>query len=242
MKKTIFETIINKYLINDDIDSVLISVENSVIKIPFMMPSASVLGYVQYDNFNVMDFEFGLCNHSNFLKNVKIMSDEFDIITYDDKLYLKDKFLTIEYFSQIKETISYLDKIDSIYELDEHDFDVSYIFDKDFVNKFIKIASVDKYEVQDTFILKENKKDSSKFELKLGKLSKIKFEIDAHRLTQTNSKDVIIGTKDFESILSKNKDLVEGYLYFKEGLVKLSFLNQDGIKSTYFMATHDREH
>lgn len=242
MKKIIFETIINKYLINDDIDSVLITVQDSVIKIPFMMPSASVLGYVQYDDFQAPDFEFGLCNHSNFLKNVKIMSDNFEIIADDDKLYLKDAYISVEYFSQIKETISYLDKIDSIYELDEHSFDVSYIFDKEFVNKFIKIASVDKYEVQDTFTLKENKKDSSKFELKMGKLSKIKFEIDAHRLTQTNSKDIIIGTKDFESILSKNKDLVEGYLYFKEGMIKLAFINQEDIKSTYFMATHDREH
>jgi hypothetical protein len=241
MKKTIFESILNKYVINDDIDSVLISVENSVIKIPFTTLSANVVGYVQYDKFDVSDFEFGLNNHQNFVKNVKIMSDEFDIVTEDNKLFMKDKQLCIEYFSQMKETISYIDKIDWIYDFENQDFDVSYIFDKEFVNKFVKIASVDKYEVQDTFTLKENKKDNSKFELKMGKASKIKFDIDAYRLTQMVLKPIIIGTKDFESILSKNKDLVEGYLYFKEGLIKLSFLNQDGVKSTYFIPTHDRE-
>jgi hypothetical protein len=241
MRKTIFESILNKYIINDDIDSVVISVSNNIIKIPFTTLSANIVGYVQFDKFDVLDLEFGLNNHSNFIKNVKIMSDDFDIIYENDKLFFKDSQLIIEYFSQMKETISYIDKIDEIYELDNQDFDVSYIFDKEFVNKFLKIASVDKYEVQDTFTLTENKKDNSKFELKIGKASKIKFNLDAYRLNQTVLKPVIIGTKDFESILSKNKDLVEGYLYFKAGLIKLSFINQDGVKSTYFMPTHDRE-
>jgi hypothetical protein len=241
MRKTIFESILNKYVVNEDIDSVVISVSNNIIKIPFTTLSANIVGYVQFDKFDVLDLEFGLNNHSNFIKNVKIMSDDFDIIYENDKLFFKDSQLIIEYFSQMKETISYIDKIDEIYELDNQDFDVSYIFDKEFVNKFLKIASVDKYDVQDTFTLTENKKDNSKFELKIGKASKIKFNLDAYRLNQTVLKPVIIGTKDFESILSKNRDLVEGYLYFKAGLIKLSFINQDGVKSTYFMPTHDRE-
>lgn len=241
MKKTIFENIISKYLINDFIESVLITVENNVIKIPFKSEMGSPVGYVQYNNFDVRELEFGVYNHTNLLKNVKIMNDEFDIEQIDDKLFLKDDNITIEYFSQMKETIPYLSQIDSIYEMENESFDVSYIFDKEFVSKFLKVTSVDKYDVQDTFSIKENKKDNTKFEIKVGKLSKIKFNIETNRLTDVVT-NIVANVNDFVNIFVKNKDCIEGCMYLKDGLIKLSFTNSDAIYSTYFLSTVDKEH
>jgi hypothetical protein len=118
---------------------------------------------------------------------------------------------------------------------------VAYIFDKEFISKFLKITSVDKYDVQDTFTIKENKKDNTKFEIKIGKLSKIKFTIEMNRLTN-NVMNFIVGVEDFINIFSKNKDCTEGYMYLKDGCIKLSFINLEQIHSTYYISTHTREH
>lgn len=241
MKKIIFETIISKYLINDEIDSVLITVEDNVIKIPFKAKSGSPVGYIQYDNFDVKELEFGVYNHTNLLKNIKIMADDFDIEQNGEVLTLKDDSLTIEYISQMRETIDYINQIPEIYDMDNEQFDVVYIFDKEFISSFLKISSVDKYDIQDTFTLKENKKDNTKFELKIGKLSKIKFNIICNRITETEI-NIITGVLDFMNIFSKNKDCIEGYMYLKDGLIRLYFINSENIQSTYFIPTHTREH
>lgn len=241
MKKTIFENIISKYYISDDIDSVLITVENNSIKIPFTGVSGTPVGYIEYNNFDTNEMEFGVYNHANLLKNVKILSDEIDIEQIDNKLFLKDSQLTIEYFSQMKETINYINRIPEIYEMENIIFDVAYIFDRDFITQFLKVASVDKYDIQDTFSIKENKKNNTKFEIKIGKLSKIKFNIEANRLTE-NVSNFILGVEDFVNIFSKNKDCVEGCMYLTDGCAKLTFTNSDNIHSTYFISTHNREH
>jgi hypothetical protein len=240
MNKTIIKQLIDKYYISDEILPVLITVENDVIKIPFMTVNNNLSGYVMKKDCNIVNLEFGVFHHRNFSNNIALFDEEINIEISPETLILSDSNYTIEYLSADKRAMSYINDIEVIYSLEHQEFDVKFIFDKEFINKFLKASSADTYDVKDTFSIKDLGKNSL-FEFTVGKVSKIKWKVEGNILNKKKLK-LFLNMNNFRNVLSKNKDVLEGYLSMQEYLVKIEFINSEGVHSTYFMPPETNSH
>jgi len=239
MQKNIIKSVIDKYYLNDSILPVWITVVGDEIVIPFVNDNETLKGYVKKSDIDISDMEFGIFNHKYFKNIIELFQETINVECENETLTFRDGKYTINCISADKNAMSYISDIPEIFEMDGVNFDVKFIFDKEFVGTFLKSTSIDSYELQDTFEIKNKSGDT--YEFIVGKQSKIKFKVDGNTIGEVIPK-IYANVKNFQDILSKNKDLVEGYLSIQKYLIKLEFENENGVKSTYFMPTESKKH
>lgn len=139
MKKTDLINFIEKYNLQGTIEQVIWTVENNGCTINFVSEDKTLLGTLQSEKgMDIANSEFGVYTTSELLKILNIMDDDVDIEikTIDDRPYnmnIKDKRFKSIYVLAEKSVIPKSGKLKSL-----PDFNVSYTFDKAFIDDYLK--------------------------------------------------------------------------------------------------------
>lgn len=243
MKKSILQELVKKIGVIEPINEPLtykLVVESGDITIPFINNSSNIKGYVKSSNFELENCEVCICDAKLFGKTLSKLNEDIKLSIDDEMITIKDDKYTLKYYLMDEATILHRENLEECFMFDEDAWDATIIFDKTFIDDFLSMSSNEKYEFQDTFVLKYNAKKDN-FVINLGKKVKVKFTIDGTKHNDNNV-DSILRVQDFVNIFNANKDCQESYLYLSDGIIRLEFTNSNDIKSVYNICSEENEH
>jgi hypothetical protein len=243
MKKSLLQDLVKKIGVIEPANEPLtykLVVESNEITIPFINSSESIKGYVKTNNFELEDCEVCVSDAKLFNKTLSKLNEDIKLSIDDDKLIVKDDKYTLEYYLMDEATILHVNSLEECFLFDDDQWDATIIFDKNFIDDFLSMASNEKYEFQDTFTLKYNPKKDN-FIINLGKKVKVKFKVEGTKLNENNV-DSILRVQDFVNIFSANKDCQESYLHLSHEVIRLEFTNSNDVKAIYNICPENDEH
>ena len=232
MQKNLIQSIINKYYLRDNINTVKWAVKSKVLTIKFMSPSHDMIGSINIRNFDLEDCEFVIYDSSQLLKLISILEDDvrLELVKKHElpiNLKMSDSKFKQTYFLSDIMLAPKVGKVKDIGPFDL-DFDISEV-STDLIKAKEALKDSDKFIFESDlssakFIFGEDNNFSNKIELEvpLTNPSKISTRIPFNSLL-------------FKEILYSNKDLPSGRVSINiKGLMRLEFSNEDGTFYTQY--------
>ena len=241
MNKSIIESIINKIAVTElNIPQAYeFRTKGGILEIPVINEAESIKGYVKCDDFELEDSELCIYDAKFFKKTLGILEDNVNLSFDDYDLILSDKKTTIKLGLVVRSTLTGLNSLEHCFDFDNDTWDDMIVLDSEFIKYFLKVASNESYEEQDTFSIKYNSKKDT-FTFKIGKVAKIKFDVDGTKGSD-EVVDIEIPILDVVRILKANQSCIEGYFYLHEEACRLEFVHEN-LKSVYNISTQSYAH
>lgn len=246
MDKKLFDSIIDKIAVTEPVNdpqAYQFTCQAGELFVPFIDKSDSIKGYVKCDEFDMEESTFCIYDARFIKKTLGILEDNIRLSLVengdDTDLQLSDTKTSIKIGLTDSTIVTHVQSLDECYMFDDDSWENMIVIDNEFINRFLKVASNESYEEQDTFSIKWNSKKDM-FTFNIGKKAKIKFDVDG---TNSSSEDVnlLLSVLDIVRIFKANKNLTEGYFYLTNDICRLEFISEN-IKSVYNLVTQSYAH
>lgn len=237
MKKLYLSDIISKYYLGGLVEKIKLSIDNKTLKTQFIAANKNLIGTLVAPDVDIEDCEFGIFDTTQLLKLISI-TDQLLTLTVTKKGKVTNKLLIADSEYNLEYNLADIMLTPSVPDFDEPSYDIEALIDKEFINKFVKAK---KALDSDVFIIisEIDSLGNNVLSFKLGGIegytNKVSFHIPV-------IKNPIIGQPvkfplaEFNEILLANKNHKSGILYVSEqGLLKIEFETEDGIKISYVL-------
>jgi len=237
MNKSVLTSIVEKYHLNGNVESVKWVVKDKTLAIRFITPNKNLIGEIILPDFELDDSEVGIYNTSQFLRLLKA-TDEYIELSLNKgnygkaiELLIKDNQFDLSYY------LSDLSLIEDVPSVNEPiDYDAKIEVGKDLISKFLSAKKA----------LGDIKRFTVKSHLVDG-LMEILFTIGddaaySNKIKFSEPAEALFGLDElpfpadyFKDIVEANQSADSGKLSISnEGLLTISFKEGD-IESKYFL-------
>jgi hypothetical protein len=232
IQKSVLQSVINKYHLKGQIETVKFSVSNNILAINFQVPTGEMIGSLTYSQFPLEDSQFVIYNTEQLLKLINITSTELKVNLVKNhqlpvRLNIEDDKFKLSYF------LSDLMLAPKIGKVKEIEFDTEICL-KDHLDSLIK-AKEALPNIDALNIVGENKNISFIFGEDNNFSNKVVYDIPSDNLKVKFklpfSSDLV------KEILTSNKDINGDGSLLKintKGLVNFSFKNEN-IQTSYYL-------
>lgn len=240
MHKALLERFIAKYILGDNVSSVVWKVDDNILSVDFITPDKSLLGSVVLDNFQYEDSKLGIYDTIQFVKMLGVLSDDivFTTTKAGDKtiaLQMKDNSATINYMLSDLTIIPDPPKMKSIPE-----FQLEVELNKTFIGRFINgknaLPDIETFSVitKETgycdFIINYSSVNTNRVTLpvevvKFGDVDLLSFNASL-----------------FSKVLAANRECEKGVMTISnDGLARIQFKVDDYSAEYYMVATQSAD-
>lgn len=237
MEKNKLTRFITKYALGSLVESVKWQSANGTLKTSFISDDKSVLGSVEFKDFNQPDFTVGVYDTSKLTKLLNVLGDDIEIgtLSIEDKIYafrVKDTSTKLDYM------LADLQVIPAVPDLKQTpEFDIKINLDNNFVNKFIKAKAALNDEPSFTVV-----KTGSNVQVYIGytqNSSATNIAIDVDCDTELESfKPLSFSASYFKEILNANRESKTAILNIStQGLAHIQFESDDYVSDYYLVQT-----
>ena len=231
MNKSTFISLVNKYFLKGEIQTVKFSITNGKLSIKFQTPTKEMLGDLPFDNFPLEDSEFVIYDTEQLLRLVNIVDSDlkFTLIkthTIPTRLELNDENFKLSYFLSDLMLAPTVGKVKSI-NFDEE------IELTDHLSNLIKAK-----EALPTIEVMNIVGDGNKIKFIFGEDNNFSNKViyDINQKPSGNFK-LPFNSDLFKNILISNKDILthQSKIHInKKGLIKIEF-KTDEIETNYYL-------
>jgi hypothetical protein len=236
INKAVIQSIIDKYYLGVEDQSVKWIIKDNNLSIDFMTPSKDVIGCITHNNFQLEDSQLAIFDTKKLQNLISICNGDLllelektkDIFT---KLHISDMNFNLSYALSIPTLIGKVGTVNIpewIVKLDLTSEDIDNI-----IRAKSALSKVDNMLITTTQNLDNQDVVEFVFGDEKGHNNKITYQV----VGDIKEQDLKIpyNSDMFKTILSANKDMGGGTLYLSSmGLMKLEFSN-DGMNSEYFV-------
>lgn len=242
MEKNYLVSILEKCYLSGLIEKIKLDIKNKNIEIKCVSSNKNLIAIINASNFEIEDSEIGIFDLEQLLKLINITDIMLDVKLKEErgvitKLLISDTKYNLEYSLAQLSLIHNPPK-----SIEEPIYDISLEFDSDFIPNFLKAKKAQK----DIFTLQiETHLDSeSRGQVKfiIGEEGNFGNKIDLSSTGEVGIPGVNIKfpLEEFTGIIENNSDFKENKIFISsEGFMKLSFISNDDINSTYFLVGKD---
>tara|TARA_Y100001963_G_C6750524_1_gene434002 strand:- start:237 stop:956 length:720 start_codon:yes stop_codon:yes gene_type:complete len=236
MKKESLTRFIEKYNLNGNINSVILSCKDNKLNTRFITDDKTLLGELTMDNFKFEDSEFGIYSTDQLQKLISVLGSDINLTLNkaDEKAYaikMKDENVFIDYMLSDTNVINKAPNLKQI-----PDMDIKIKVNKKFTDTFIKgknaLADVDSFTVIS---------DDNKVELVIGysAINTNRVTIPVETIEHKACKKLSFNAKLLKDVLTVNKECDSAVFEISEGgLAKINF-KVDDYNVTYYLVAHD---
>ncbi len=230
MKKDILKKILSKYYLGGRIEENTIIVDKDGLVIPFHTDDVQMGGVIRYPDI-IFSQNLPIYNTGFFLKNLTLLSEDIDVEYKSNYINVTDDKFLIQIQLADAEAISSYEKMLS-YKEEEYflDFDIDYVFIKD----FLSTCDIYKSTKDNNFSIKRIREGLL---FSFGDYSKISFNKKLS-IKSVDNFDNYYKTDIFADILKVNKEFDNASFHMSKNTIKLNF-NSDSINSTYYIVKQD---
>jgi len=231
MKKDKLSNFISKYHLAGNAESVKLQVTDNKLSTRFITADQTVIGEVEYNDFNSEDVEFGVYTTGQLTKLMSALDDDVNVKfnQLDGKVYsitLSDSTTKADYMLS---DLSVIQQPPVLKQLPE--FDVVIDITKEFTSKFIKAKNA--LPEADNFAVESNGTDTIiTVNYSNVNTNKVSFKVS----TQSASKitPVCFSAKLFKEILTANNDCTGTLEISGRGLGRVTLTNKE-FKTIYYL-------
>lgn len=240
MHKALLERFIAKYILGDNVSSVVWKIKDDVLSVDFITPDKSLLGNVVLDNFKYEDSQLGIYDTVQLVKMLGVLSDDvvFTTTNAGDKtiaVQLKDNSATINYMLSDLTIIPDPPKMKSLPE-----FELEVELNKTFMSRFINgknaLPEIETFSVvtKDTgycdFIINYSSVNTNRVTL----------PVDVVNFSDVDL--LSFNASLFSKVLSANRECEKGVMTISsDGLAKINFKVDDYSAEYYMVATQSAD-
>ena len=241
MKKQYLQDIIEKYHLGGLVERVKISVENKTLTTRFISIKKNLLGTIIAPNVELDNCEFGVYDTTQLLKLIGI-TDNFLVLEVEkqgkiaNKLTIKDNDYNLEY------VLADIMLTPSVPAIEEPEYNMVAPINIEFITRFLKAKKALSTEV---FIVEQSTDVDDKQAIKFtlggteGYTNKVNFTLPTTTHSKTG-KVTKFTIEEFSEILASNKEFKSSELSVSEdGLLKIDFENEEGVKVSYILVGKD---
>jgi len=237
MKKLYLEDVIEKYHLGGLVERVKVQVTDKTLTTKFISTAKNVVGIIEAPNIELKDCEFGIYDTTQLLKLIGI-TDHFLTLDVETKGKITNKLLIADNEYNLEYALADIMLTPAVPSIEEPDYEMVASVNAEFITKFLKakkaldttVFTVEQaYDVDD--------KSAIKFTLGgiEGYTNKVNFTLQTSTITKPGAV-VKFPIVEFGEILAANKELTSGTLSInEEGLLKIEFVNEEGVKTTYLL-------
>jgi hypothetical protein len=235
MEKNKLTRFISKYALGSLVESVKWQASNGVLSTSFVSDDKSVLGNVQFKDFNQSDFVVGVYDTSKLSKLLNVLGDDIDISTLsiDGRIYafrMKDSSTKLDYMLADLQVIPAVPDLKTLPA-----FDIVINLDNNFVTKFIKAKSALNDESSFTVV-----KNGDKAQIVLGyttNSSSTNIAIDVDCATELDTfKPLSFSASYFKEILNANRESKNAVLNIStQGISHIHFESDEYVSDYYLV-------
>jgi hypothetical protein len=239
MDKQFLTSIIEKYYLNGIHEKVKWTIKDKKIQILFTAATKDLAGSVEADDFDLEDCVLGIYDTNKLLKLIGITNQflQLNVETKNNtstKLSIADNEYDLTYHLADLRMMSTETMV-----LDESQIDFNYSFsiNNEFIDRYIKAKKAlgsDEVKIQALFSETGDKGIYFTLGGKTSHDDKISFQTEVTEMT-LESPEFLYNAGYLFAIFNENKG-AGGTGYFDEnGILKLEFLSEENIKSTYYL-------
>lgn len=237
MKKLYLLDVIEKYHLGGLVERIKISVNNKTLESKFITTNKNLVGNITAPNIELDDCEFGIYDTSQLLKLIGI-TDKLLTLNIEKKGKIANKLLIADANYNLEYTLADIMLTPNIPSFDEPPYNMVANIDKEFIDKFSKAKKALDTEVFNIYSGTDSLNNNVLF-FNLGGsegyTNKVNFYIPADQVSVLGE-SVKFPIEEFNEILLANKELKSSTLYIsEEGLLKINFENEDGVKVSYVL-------
>lgn len=237
INKITLQSIIYKYHLDGLVESVKWEIKNKTLIINFISINGDLLGNLTYNNFPLEDTKFAIFNTAQFNKLVSVTLGDLilEVISQHkiaSKLKISDSQFNVNY------ALADINMIKSIPEVEEpSEYNVVIKLKQEDTTALIKaknaVGDSDMLIIDNLIDADGNKLISFIFGDNSDYSNKITYSIPSD--SQLENK-LPFSSNNLRGILTSNKDMSEGIISISnEGLMKLSFVDNKNLSTTYFI-------
>jgi len=233
MKKPYLEDVIEKYYLGGLVERVKIQIIDKRLMTQFISSQKNLVGVLDAPNMELPDCEFGVYDTSQLLKLIGI-TNHFLVLDVEMNKGIANKLLIADNEFNLEYTLADTMLTPSVPTINEPNYAMVAELDEEFVARFLKAKKALGTEV---FTVKQGSEATMEFMLGgvEGYTNKINFNI---KLKQSSvpGDPIKFPINEFGEILLANKQFTSGELSVSEdGLLKIEFTNEEGVKVTYLL-------
>lgn len=238
MEKAYLEDVIEKYHLGGLTERVKIVINKKTLTTNFLSVNKNLVGTIEAPNFDLINCEFGVYDTTQLLRLIGI-TDSYLTLDVEkkgkvvNKLFIADKEYNLEY---VLADIMLTPNVPSI---EEPQYTIVTNVDSEFISRFLKAKKALDTEIFTIEPTKDiDKKDAIKFTLggTDGYSNKVSFTLLTTELNILPGVSIKFPIIEFGEILAANRQFTSGVLRVnEEGLLKIQFENENGVKSTYIL-------
>jgi hypothetical protein len=242
MDKQHLLSIIDKYHLNGIVEKTKWSVKDQSIDIIFAAEAKDLVGQIVADKFEGMeDQELIICNTSQLYKLINI-TGQFITLNYKKdrvpKLLIADNQYNLEYVLGDPSVIKLSNS-----SVEEPEYTITFAITKELINGYIKakkaLGDTDIVTIESAFDETQNKVISFTIGNNDTHSHKVNFNTPALQM-DIPSNPLKFNAAYIKEIFDNNKDAQDAFGYLNEdGLLKMSFKNESGISSIYYIVARD---
>ena len=233
MKKPYLEDVIEKYYLGGLVERVKIQIIDKRLMTQFISSQKNLVGVLDAPNMELPDCEFGVYDTSQLLKLIGI-TNHFLVLDVEMNKGIANKLLIADNEFNLEYALADTMLTPSVPTINEPNYAMVAELDEEFVARFLKAKKALGTEV---FTVKQGSEATMEFMLGgvEGYTNKINFNI---KLKQSSvpGDPIKFPINEFGEILLANKQFTSGELSVSEdGLLKIEFTNEEGVKVTYLL-------
>ncbi len=239
MDKSQFLSLLNKYHLDGEIETVSILTKKQTATVKFINSSGDLIGEIICPSFDVTDSEIGIFTTSKLMKMLSICDKKITLSIADKsqipKIIISDNVYDQEYVLADKFLIPKVPKVE------EPEFDVNVSITTEIIKNIIDAKKVISSDIVKLTMVKHLEIPMLKFTFGDNNQysDKISYSIVVDKIIP--NLDLNFSSLHIKNILSFNKDLTKGNLYLsKDGLLKFTFESSSLIESKYFLVANGK--
>ncbi len=238
MEKAYLEDVIEKYHLGGLTERVKIVINKKTLTTNFLSVNKNLVGTIEAPDFDLVNCEFGVYDTTQLLRLIGI-TDSYLTLDVEkkgkvvNKLFIADKEYNLEY---VLADIMLTPNVPSI---EEPQYTIITNVDSEFISRFLKAKKAIETEV---FTIEPSKDVDGKEAIKFtlggtdGYSNKVSFTLLTTELNTLPGVSIKFPIIEFGEILAANRQFTSGILRVnEEGLLKIQFENENGVKSTYIL-------
>jgi hypothetical protein len=232
MQKERIVSLINRYHLAGNTDSVKLIIKDNQLVCSFISSNQNVIGEVVLDSVDIEDAELAVYTTSQLLKMLSVLDSEIDIklVKVDQKVFsliISDSNTSITYMLSDLSVIKAVPKIKAL-----PSFDVKIDITKEFSDKFLK-AKNGMPEAENFAVTSDGTNSEVLLNYSTVNTNRIKFSVNAE--SEGKLSPTCFSANIFKEILNSNKGAETGIFEVSgQGLARATFTGKD-FKSTYYL-------